>query len=283
MKLYIVSGVSGSGKSTALHVFEDLEYYCIDNLPVALLSAFAEQCTENVFPQNAAVGIDARNVHKDILRFPGILEKLKKAGIICELLFFNADDDILIKRFSETRRKHPLSQGDVALAEAIDNERNLLDPISNCADLIVDTSHYNIYQLRDMVKRRVADKPPETLSILFQSFGFKHGVPGDADFVFDARCLPNPYWETNLRKLTGRDEDVVSFLEKQPLVKKLVDDIVDFMKFWLPQYEAGNRSYVTIAIGCTGGQHRSVYIVERLAEYFAKTKKNVTTRHRELL
>jgi len=283
MRLYIVSGVSGSGKSTALHVFEDLEYYCIDNLPVALLLAFAEQCTNKVFPQNAAIGIDARNVHEDIQRFPEILEKLKSLGIKCELLFFNADNNILIKRFSETRRKHPLTQDGVTLAEAIENERALLDPISNCADLIVDTSHYNIYQLRDMVKNRVADKPSETLSIQFLSFGFKHGVPGDADFVFDTRCLPNPYWESSLRKLSGLDADVITFLEKQPLVKKMFDDISNFIQSWLPQYEAGNRSYLTIAIGCTGGQHRSVYLVERLSKYFTKTKKNVTTRHRELL
>jgi len=287
MKLYIISGVSGSGKSTALHVFEDLEYYCIDNLPVVLLPAFAEQCATNrranAFPQNAAIGIDARNIREDIQRFPETLDELKKSGISCELIFFNADDSILIKRFSETRRKHPLSEDGVTLAEAIKNERTLLDPIANCADLIVDTSHYNIYQLRDLVKSRVTDKSPETLSVLFQSFGFKHGVPGDADFVFDVRCLPNPYWEANLRKLTGQDEDVVAFLEKQPLVSKLIKDIAHFLEDWIPQYEAGNRSYITIAIGCTGGQHRSVYIVEQLAQYFTNTKKNITTRHRELL
>lgn len=283
MKLYIVSGVSGSGKSTALHVFEDLEYYCIDNLPMVLLSAFAEKCSAKSFPQSAAIGIDARNVLEDIQYFPEMLEKLKQSGISCELLFFNADDNILIKRFSETRRKHPLTQDDMPLADAIKYERKLLDPIADCADLIIDTSHYNIYQLRDMVKSRVTDKPPQTLSVLFQSFGFKHGVPNDADFVFDARCLPNPYWEPNLRKLTGQDEEVCAFLEKQPLVTKLIDDIKGFLDFWITQFEADNRSYITIAIGCTGGQHRSVYIVEQLSNYFKKNKKNIISRHRELL
>lgn len=283
MKLYIVSGVSGSGKSTALHVLEDMEYYCIDNLPVSLLPAFAEQCTSPDFPQNAAIGIDARNVLDDIQHFPAYLEKLKKAGIDCELIFFNADDNILIKRFSETRRKHPLTQEDVALAEAIKLERTLLDPIANSADLIVDTSHYNIYQLRDLVKSRLAHKKPQTLSILFQSFGFKHGVPSDADFVFDVRCLPNPYWETNLRKQTGLDKDVIEFLEKQSTVLRMVNDIQEFLSKWVPQYEGDNRSYLTIAIGCTGGQHRSVFLAEKLTKHFNTQGKNVTTRHRELL
>ena len=283
MKLYIVSGVSGSGKSTALHVFEDLEFYCIDNLPVVLLPDFAEKCTSPSFPQKAAIGIDARNVLEDIQHFPESLEKLKKSGISCELLFFTADDNILIKRFSETRRKHPLTQDDVPLADAIKNERKLLDPIADCADLLIDTSHYNIYQLRDLVKSRVTDKPPNTLSVLFQSFGFKHGVPTDADFVFDSRCLPNPYWESNLRKQTGLDKDVAEFLVKEPLVTKLIDDIKGLLDFWIPRYEADNRSSITIAIGCTGGQHRSVYIVEQLSKYFNKENKNIITRHRELL
>jgi len=283
MKLYIVSGVSGSGKSTALHVFEDLEYYCIDNLPVVLLPDFAEKCTSSAFPQNAAIGIDARNVFEDIQNFPQSLEKLKSSGISCELLFFNADDNILIKRFSETRRKHPLSQDDISLADAIVNERKLLDPIADCADLIIDTSHYNIHQLRDMVKNRVAEKPPQTLSILLQSFGFKHGVPSDVDFVFDSRCLPNPYWEINLRKHTGLDNDVANFLKKEPLVNKLINDIQGLLDFWVPQYEACNRSYITIAIGCTGGQHRSVYIVEQLSKHLNGSNKNVIIRHRELL
>ena len=283
MKLYIISGVSGSGKSTALHVLEDLDYYCIDNLPVALLPDFAEKCTASDFPQQVAIGIDARNVITDIQKFPESLEKLKNSGIDCELLYFNADDSILIKRFSETRRKHPLTQNSIPLAEAIQLERDLLDPISISADLIIDTSHYNIYQLRDLVKSRVAEKSPMSLSILFQSFGFKHGVPSDADFVFDVRCLPNPYWENNLRKKTGLDKDVTEFLQKQELVTNMYDDVKDFLEKWIPQYESSNRCYMTIAIGCTGGQHRSVYLAEKLSGYFTAQNKNITTRHRELL
>ena len=283
MKLYIISGVSGSGKSTALHVLEDLDYYCIDNLPVVLLPDFADKCTASEFPQQAAIGIDARNIIKDIQKFPESLEKLRNSGIDCELLFFNADDSILIKRFSETRRKHPLTQNNIPLAEAIKLERELLDPISICADLVIDTSHYNIYQLRDLVKSRVAEKSPMTLSILFQSFGFKHGVPSDADFVFDVRCLPNPYWESNLRKQTGLDTEVIEFLQKQDQVSNMFGDVKDFLNKWIPQYESSNRCYMTIAIGCTGGQHRSVYIVEQLAAYFSAKEKNVTIRHRELL
>lgn len=284
MKLFIVSGVSGSGKSTALHVFEDMDYYCIDNLPVALLPAFAEQIISAArsFPHEAVVGIDARNMAQDIQRFPTTLAKLRDTGISCEVIFLTAENSILLKRFSETRRKHPLTHDELPLADAIKDERELLEPIANCADLFIDTSHYNIHQLRDVVKGRFQDKPPQMLSILFQSFAYKHGVPGDADFVFDTRCLPNPYWKPVLRNQTGKDREVMEFLDNQALVGKMHNDIKDFLVNWIPHFEADNRSYMTIAIGCTGGQHRSVYLVERLAQFFSNTKQSILIRHREL-
>ncbi len=284
MKLYVVSGVSGSGKSTALNVFEDLDYYCIDNLPAGLLPAFAERMAANAnfCPIGTAVGIDARNILDDIANFPQILAALKKAGIICEVLFLYADDEILLKRFSETRRKHPLSDGEVSLADAIKTERDVLQPIASSADLFIDTTKLNIHQLRDLIRKQVLQKPNHALSVLFQSFGFKSGVPTDADFVFDLRCLPNPHWVPNLRDLTGQDPDVQAFLDNDRQVGKMFEHVSQFLEYWLPQFEADNRSYVTVALGCTGGQHRSVYFAERLAEHFSKKRKGIIVHHREL-
>ncbi len=284
MKLYVVSGVSGSGKSTALNVFEDLDFYCIDNLPAGLLPAFAQRMSANVnsCPIGAAVGIDARNISDDIANFPKILAELKASGIVCETLFLYAEDNVLLKRFSETRRKHPLSDIAIPLSEAMLRERKVLEPIAGCADLFVDTSHYNIHQLRDAIRTRVLDKPQQTLSLLFESFGFKRGVPTDADFVFDVRCLANPHWVPTLRDKTGLEGEVAEFLERGPQATRMFNDIRTFLEQWLPQFEADNRSYLTIAIGCTGGQHRSVYIARRLADHFAKTRSGVLARHREL-
>ena len=284
MKLYVVSGVSGSGKSTALNVFEDLDFYCIDNLPAGLLPAFAQRMSANTIscPIGAAVGIDARNVSDDIANFPKILAELKASGMVCETLFLYADDDVLLKRFSETRRKHPLSDIAIPLAEAMQRERKVLEPIAGCADLFVDTSHFNIHQLRDAIRTRVVDKPQQTLSLLFESFAFKRGVPTDADFVFDVRCLANPHWVPALRDKTGLDREVADFLENDLHATRMFDDIRNFLERWLPQFEADNRSYVTVAIGCTGGQHRSVYFARRLADYFAKSRNGVLARHREL-
>ncbi len=283
MKLIIVSGLSGSGKSTVLHVLEDLRYYAIDNLPVSLLASFAAQMIETPekFYQFAAIGIDARNHPDDLRRFPALLKGLRDAGIHCEVLFLDADDNILIKRFSETRRKHPLSNEQVSLAEAIELERQLLDPISSQADLYLDTSHSNLHQLRSLIRERVAGKNTTGISLLFQSFGYKHGVPVDADIVFDIRCLPNPYWETHLRALTGLDQPVQAFLQSQPMVEEMFQDIRNYLETWIPRFEAVSRTYLTIAIGCTGGQHRSVYLVERLAAQF-RPHHEVITRHREL-
>ena len=281
MKLLIVSGLSGSGKSIALHALEDLDYYCIDNLPMELLSAFAAQMSGAKSQyQDAAVGVDARNLATDFQNFPQIVTNIKQAGLQCEIFFLDADDATLFKRFSETRRKHPLTRSDVSLAEAIRAERRLLEPIAALADWHIDTSRTNIHQLRSLIQSRVARQI--SLSLSFVSFGYKHGVPVDADFVFDVRCLPNPHWEPPMRLLTGLDSDVVHFLESHSMVEQMFGDIKKFPETWIPQFEAENRNYVTVAIGCTGGQHRSVYLVERLAAYFLRTRPNVLRRHREL-
>jgi UPF0042 nucleotide-binding protein len=284
MKLIIISGVSGSGKSTALNVLEDLDYYCIDNLPVGLLPAFAEQmeAVPNELVQNIAVGIDARNLPAELHRFGYILGQLKNKGIVCEILFLNADDNILIKRFSETRRKHPLTIGELTLTDAIKKERNLLEPIADKADLYIDTSYTNLHQLRDLVRERVQSHAEYSMSLMFESFGFKNGIPNDADFVYDVRCLPNPHWEPNLRSQTGLDKDVSEFLAQKDMVEELYTDIEQFLNTWIPRFEAENRSYMTVAIGCTGGHHRSVYIAHRLSENFKQLGKNVSIRHRDL-
>lgn len=284
MKLIIVSGLSGSGKSSALHTLEDLGFYCIDNLPLTLLYQFARQMTrrrEAVY-QNLAVGIDARNLEEDLQRFPKILKRLRASGFDCELFFFGADDAVLLKRFSETRRKHPLTRSGVSLAEAVRLERQLLEPISMRADMHFDTSRTNIHQLRDLIRERVVGRREGKMSLLFESFGYKHGVPSDADFVFDVRCLPNPHWEPHLRSLTGRDESVQEFLRGQPAVTQMQEDLKAFLSRWIPRFEADNRSYLTVAVGCTGGQHRSVYMVEQLAAHFRYRQEYVLTRHRDL-
>ena len=284
MKLVVISGVSGSGKSTALHVLEDQDFYCIDNLPVGLLPDFANKMTAlpGDIGKLAAVGIDARNPPIDLNSFPEILEKLKATGINIEIIFLDADDEVLLKRFSETRRKHPLSDKDISLLEAIHHERLLLQPISLRADLNADTTQSNVHQLRDLIRDRVQSANSTGLSILFESFGFKHGHPGDANFMFDVRFLPNPHWDTTLRALTGLDEPVIEYLESQELVTKFYRQIRLLMEEWIPCFEAENRSYLTVAIGCTGGQHRSVYLIERLGKYFQQHYKNVIVRHRDL-
>lgn len=283
MKLIIVSGLSGSGKSVALHTLEDLGYYCIDNLPAGLLSALALELKLAAKPvKNIAVGIDARNLPQSLQQFNDILDQLKTQGISSEILFITCDPETLIKRFSETRRRHPLSNEHVSLAEAVELERQLLEPIARRTDLFIDTSQTTIHQLRDLVHQRVERREESRPSLMFQSFGFKHGIPCDADFVFDVRCLPNPHWKPELRQLTGRDEAVTRYLDGEKQVATMTANLSEFLDTWIPAFEADKRSYLTVAIGCTGGQHRSVYLVERLAKYFENRYPNVTTRHREL-
>jgi len=284
MRLIIVSGLSGSGKTVALHVLEDLGFYCIDNMPAALLDTLISRVVEtgDAIYERLAIGVDARNPQRDVADLPRLIRDLRARGIQCEVMFLQADDDILLKRYSETRRKHPLGGEDLSLQDAIDRERDVLGPVTDAADIIVDTTRTNVYELRDLVRHRVGDRRTPTLSILIQSFGFKHGVPPDVDFVFDLRCLPNPYWEPHLRPQTGRDKDVVDFLDSKEEVQSMYTDILTFLQKWLPKYVDFNRSYLTVGLGCTGGQHRSVYVAEKLAAELGTEFPNVLTRHTEL-
>lgn len=276
----ILSGRSGSGKTVALHALEDLGFYCIDNLPITLLSGL-ESHIGTVQPL-IAVSIDARNLPSQIIQFKGIMAELKDSRNSYEILYLDASDSILLKRFSETRRKHPLTNEKVSLREALRQEHELLSPIASLADLTIDTGPLNRQSLYDLVKGRVAAHKGSRLQVLIQSFGYKQGLPPDADFVFDLRCLPNPYWEENLRELSGKDEAVIQFLNSKPEVNKLEHDILEFLLSWIPCFEADHRSYITIALGCTGGQHRSVYLAENLAARLRKKITNVQLRHREL-
>ena len=284
VRLVIVSGLSGSGKSVALHALEDLGFYCIDNIPAGLLRSFVEEIVSRgdaVF-DSVGIGLDARNRPADIDKIPAMIGELKTDGLECELIFLQARDEVLLSRFSETRRKHPLSSDELSLPEAIAREREVLGPIINDADLVIDTTKTTVHSLRDQIRQRIGGRSPHLLSILIESFGFKHGLPPDADFVFDVRCLPNPYWEPRLRSLTGRDTAVREFLDAEPEVQEMIGDIGDFLATWIPRYRDFQRSYLTVAIGCTGGQHRSVYIAEAIAARLAEHHGPVQTRHHEL-
>ena len=283
MKLTIISGRSGSGKSTVLHVLEDKGYYCIDNLPASLLPALAKRISTDASDlTQVAVSVDARNVSTDLEQVPQIVAELKEKTIPTEILFLDANSQTLLKRFSESRRKHPLSSESVGLREAIDKESELLEPISVLANLTIDTSNMSLQALRQTVKERMLDDQTNAMALLFQSFGFKNGVPVDVDIVYDVRCLPNPFWDNSLRALTGLDDAVKKFLGDESEVSEMLEDISNYLEKWLPKFEANNRSYITVAVGCTGGQHRSVYLCERLAESFVGKISNVQVRHREL-
>lgn len=286
-RLIIVSGLSGAGKSTALRALEDIGFYCVDNLPIALLPALSEELARTMAHSgaSAAVGIDARNV-SDLAAFPDILRTLRERGIDCQVLFFTADRQTLINRYNETRRQHPLAGAGGAISDAIDTEQQRLAPIAELAALSVDSSGLNIYQLRTTV-RDLYGQGPQTPTLVFQSFGYKFGTPLDADMVFDMRCLPNPHWDPTLREFTGLDEAVRAFLEQQPDVRQLYEDIRRFLQAWLPRFAASDRSQVTVGIGCTGGRHRSVYMAHRLGEYFRTQPDTarhgrVLVRHRQL-
>jgi UPF0042 nucleotide-binding protein len=283
-RLLIISGLSGSGKSVALHVLEDLGYYCIDNMPAALLkSVVNEVMQQEDHPEvRVAVGVDARNREGDLKALPSLIDDLQRDDVSTELLFLQADDEILLKRFSETRRRHPLAEPGTELRQAIKLERNLLGPVINAADLIIDTTHTSVYELAEAIRDRVDRRKKNTLSVLIESFGFKHGIPADADFVFDLRCLPNPYWETSLRSRTGLEREVAEFLDQQPQFNQMYDDILHFLSKWIPEYVGFDRSYLTIAIGWTGGQHGSVYMAEKLTTSLKQIHEPVLTRHKEL-
>lgn len=285
MKLVIVSGLSGSGKSIALETLEDCGFYCIDNLPVSLLEAFLQQAADprqQAF-KRTAISIDARNQSASLETFPDNIKLARDRGIACEVLFLKAENETLLKRFSETRRKHPLTGSRRSLAEAITLERQLLEPVCSQADVLIDTTHTNVRQLRELVCARIETDKTQFMSLYFLSFGFKNGIPLDADFVFDARCLPNPHWQPNLRPKTGKDPEVIEFLEQSSDVQNYLIQLAGFLSQWIPRFQAENRSYLTVAIGCTGGQHRSVYLVEHLAQRFLVQSCDVLVRHRELI
>ncbi|HEY5682370.1 MAG TPA: RNase adapter RapZ [Sulfuricaulis sp.] len=283
MSFFIVSGLSGSGKTIALQSLEDIGFYCIDNLPAALLPHFAALLTDmrNHAIPNVAIGLDVRN-RAFLADLPKSLGELRARGIQYRIIFLEAEDSILVKRFKETRRKHPMSDHKTPLVEAIRAEKKLLDPLSFEAVLRIDTTRTTPHELRAQVRNFARGNETAGLTILFQSFGYKHGTPLDADYVFDVRCLPNPYWQTELRQYTGLDEPVVRFLEKHEDVEAMFGEIRGFLEKWLPRFEREDRTYLTIAIGCTGGQHRSVYLVRRLAEYFSGKDVKTQVRHREL-
>jgi len=284
MRLILVSGLSGSGKSVALHVLEDLGYYCIDNLPGALLkSVISELKSSNGNSTNLlAVGIDARNSPENLETLPQIIAELQQQEIRTELLFLQSSDEVLLKRYSESRRRHPLAEHGTALRAAISREREVLSEVLNAADLVIDTSRTSVYELAEVIRERIDRRKSNSLSVLIQSFGFKNGIPSDADFVFDLRCLPNPYWTLELRGLTGRDKEVSDFLDAQPTFIAMYDDILAFLQRWIPEYGDVHRSYLTVAIGCTGGQHRSVYMTDKLALALRESHDPVLTRHNEL-
>ncbi len=277
MQLFLISGLSGSGKSVALKVLEDSGYYCVDNLPAELLPVLMDSL-RLAGNTRVAVSIDVRS-GLSVTHLPQHIAQLKQQGMDVRLLFLDAQTDTLVKRFSETRRRHPLSNDKLTLPECVQRERELLAEISNIGHRI-DTSELGANALRAWIKDFIGlDRA--CLTLLFQSFGFKNGIPLDADFVFDVRCLPNPHYDPALRPLTGRDTAVMEFLERLPEVKKMGNDIRAFIENWLPSFVADNRSYLTVALGCTGGQHRSVYLTEKLAQYF-KAQQQVLLRHREL-
>jgi len=284
MRLIIVSGLSGSGKSVALDALEDIGFYCIDNIPAALLGGLIDQtiAARDVLYDNIAVGVDARNRAADLELLPDLLRLLKDQGIRYEIVFLHAENQVLLKRYRETRRKHPLRKANMSLQDAIELERELLGPITYLADLVIDTTASSIYELRSLLRQRLVARDESELFIQLESFGFKHGVPYDADFVFDVRCLPNPYWDTDLRKLNGKDAKVISFLESHAITNSMADDIVGFLRNRIPEYLEHDRNYLTIAVGCTGGQHRSVYLVERIAHQLQSDVNNILIRHNEL-
>ena len=281
MKLIIISGRSGSGKSTAVRALEDSGYNCIDNLPISLLEALImEYLKEDAASTKLAVCIDARS--RSLEKFPDILMKLENAAIEKQIIYLDALGPSLVKRFSETRRKHPLTTKDIDLRQAIDMEARMLGSVADLANLIIDTTHLGAKQLSDQIKERIIQREDSSISLVFRSFGFKHGVPVDTDFVFDLRCLPNPHWEPKLRPLTGLNQEVEKYLGDQPMVIEMFDELSGLLKRWIPRFEANERIYMTIGIGCTGGQHRSVYMAEKLARYFKEQFGNVLVRHREL-
>ena len=280
--LVIVSGLSGSGKSMALNTFEDLGYYCVDNLPAELLPEFVRRILDNQnAPEKIAIGIDARSLG-DLADVPEALSQIGAQGLDPKLLFFDTRDDVLLRRYADTRRRHPLSHLGLVLADAISLERQALKPLRQIADHVLDTSELNVHQMRRHILTEYG-LSGAGLSLLFESFAYRRGLPPEADFVFDARVLPNPHWDARLRPLSGRDADVRDYLEAQPEVGQYVAQVQGFLDAWLPKLRSETRSYVTVAFGCSGGRHRSVYLAERLARHCRENGwAEVAVHHREL-
>jgi UPF0042 nucleotide-binding protein len=284
-RLAIVTGVSGSGKSVALHTLEDEGFFCIDNVPSQLLSDIIDKLliSDSELYRRLAIGIDTRSEQASADNLLKLLAELRaRNDTEVEVLFLDTDRSTLVTRFSETRRKHPLSTAELPLIAAIDEEARLLHPVKAEAELVVDTSALNLHELRDIVRTYMLGKTQGGLALVFQSFGFKHGSPASTDFMFDVRCLPNPHWKPELRPYNGTDAPVIDFLESQEPVGDMLNDIRDFVDRWLPMFESENRAYLTVSIGCTGGRHRSVYLVEQLSKFFSGIRSNVSRRHREL-
>ena len=284
-RVIIVTGLSGSGKSVALHTLEDEGFFCIDNLPSHLLSELIDKllASNSDLYERLAIGIDMRSERAstdNLLKLLNTLRARKDTEV--EVLFLDTDRSTLVKRFSETRRKHPLSTQQLPLINAIDEEVRLLDAVKSEAELVVDTSALNLHELREIIGTYLLGKTKVGLALIFQSFGFKHGTPASTDFMFDVRCLPNPHWEPDLRHFTGTEKPIIDFLEAQEDVTNMYNDIQGFVERWLPMYEQENRAYLTVSVGCTGGRHRSVYLVEQLANFFGRQRANVSRRHREL-
>ncbi|WP_424681905.1 RNase adapter RapZ [Frateuria sp. YIM B11624] len=281
--LVVLTGMSGGGKTVALRALEDLEFYCVDNLPSGLLPQLVQSVMQNGGGRRRriAVGVDVRNRGEDFAHMPLVLSELAAAGVHVHLVFLDCRDEVLIKRYSETRRRHPLALRGVSLADAIAEERRLLRPLVGIAEKVIDSSELNVHQLRRLIATGYA-AATEGLTLMFQSFAFRRGLPLDSDFVFDARCLPNPHWQPELRPLSGKDAPVREFLEAEPMVGEYFADTARWLDAWLPRFEQDDRSYVTISVGCTGGRHRSVYLVERLAAHYRARREGVLTFHREL-
>ena len=268
-QLVIVSGMSGSGKSVVLNTLEDVGFFCVDNLPAELLPDFVRSVArDDGAPRKLAVGIDVRNRHSDLANIPEWLSEVGKLGLDPKLVFLDADDEALLKRYADTRRRHPLSHLGLSLADAISLERQVLKPLRSIADAVIDTTSLNVHQLRRQVVTEFGLVDDGSPSLLFESFAYRRGVPADADFVFDARVLPNPHWNPELRPLSGRDAPVREYLDAQDDVGRYVEQVGGFLDTWLPRLRSDTRSYITVAFGCTGGRHRSVYLAERLAAHF---------------
>jgi len=288
IQLIVLTGLSGGGKTVALRALEDLDFYCVDNLPSALLPQLVnavisghEGTSSNGVHRRIAVGVDVRNRGTDFSQMPKVLSDLAAAGVQVQLAFLDCRDEVLIKRYSESRRRHPLAMRGVSLADAIAEERRLLRPLMAIAERVIDSSELNVHQLRRLIATAYA-RATGGLTLMFQSFAFRRGLPLDADFVYDARCLPNPHWQPHLRPLSGKDAAVREFLDTEPLVGEYFADTTRWLDAWLPRFEQDDRSYITIAIGCTGGRHRSVYLVEKLAAHYRDRRDQVLTFHREI-